>query len=123
MKTPSTFLAALAAVLLLNSCGVNHAMMMNQNQHSTQVHLAGNNFRVVDRVHGSASVPYIIGIGGMNRSQLFEQAYTSMLEKANLKEGARVVVNVVTEEHVGGVFPFYFKRTVTVSSNVVEFNR
>lgn len=44
-----------------------------------------------------------------------------MMSKANLLNTSKAVINIVTEEHVGGVPPFYFKRTVTVSANVVEF--
>ncbi len=123
MKHLPLCFAAIGVALLLNSCGMNYAAMLNENQHSTQVQLSSNNFRVVDRIHGNAGVPYILGFGGMNRSQLYEQAYSAMLEKAALKDASRAIVNVVTEEHVGGVPPFYFKRTVTVSGNVIEFTR
>ncbi len=47
-------------VLLFSSCGINNAMLLNVNQSATQVHLTSNNFKVVDKVRGSAEVPYIL---------------------------------------------------------------
>lgn len=123
MKKVSLFAAVAGAMVLLNSCGASHALISNSNLNTTQVQLAGNNFKVVDKVSGTSDVSYILGIGGLNKKQLFENAYSAMMDKANLKGGARAVVNNVTEEHIGGLFPIYFKRTVTVSCNVVEFTK
>jgi mitochondrial fission protein ELM1 len=64
---------------------------------------------------------YLYLIGGMNKKKLYENAYSDMMNKANLLNTSKAVINIVTEEHVGGVPPFYFKRTVTVSANVIEF--
>ena len=114
-------LSFLAGIALLTSCGVSNSLIVNHNTNATQVQLSSNNFKVVDQVSGSAEVNYIFMIGGINKRQLFENAYSTMMEKANLKSGARALVNIVTEEHVGGVPPFYFKRTVTVSAHVIEF--
>jgi hypothetical protein len=44
-----------------------------------------------------------------------------MLEKANLISGSKAVVNVVTEEHFGGIPPFFIKRTISVRGHVIEF--
>ena len=123
MKKSSTLLAGIAAATLLSSCGVNTAMVLNHNHNNTQVHLGSNNFRVTETVSGTADVPYILGIGGIRRKRMYEQAYSQMMDKANLKNSSKAVINVLTEEHVGGVPPFYIKRTVTVSGNVVEFTR
>lgn len=56
----------------------------------------------------------------MNKKQLYENAYSDMVKKADLT-GSRALINIVTEEHVGGVPPFYYTRTVTVSAHVIEF--
>lgn len=117
-------LSAFVVVLLtLTSCGVNGSLILNQNQNTTQVHLGADNFRVVDKISGSAEVPYVLFIGGMNRRELYKEAYSSMLEKAKLESTSRAIINVLTEEHIGGVPPFYYKRTITVSANVIEFTR
>jgi len=84
------------------------------------VHLANNNFQVVNRVKGSSEVSYVLIFGGRNKRQLYENAYSEMVKAAELS-GSKALVNIVTEEHVGGVPPFYYKRTITVSAHVVEF--
>jgi len=61
--------------------------------------------------------------GGTNRKNLYNEAYAAMIEQADLTSGSRTITNILTEEHVGGVPPFYYKRTLTVSGTVVEFTR
>jgi hypothetical protein len=115
------FIMGLALILTLSSCGVNHAWVLNQNQNATQVHLGGNNFKVVGQVKGTAEVGYVLVFGGVKKKHLYDAAYANMLEQADLGNGSRVLTNVLTEEHLGGVPPFYTKRTITVTANVVEF--
>lgn len=109
--------------VFLNSCGLSTAFISTQNQNSTQVQLSNNNFKVLDKVSGSSSVKYIVYIGGLNKRQLYENAYSAMVNKANLTGGPRALINVLTEEHIGGVPPFYIVRTITVSANVIEFTK
>jgi hypothetical protein len=113
----------LAAVLVLAgiSCGINSAFVLNVNQTATQVSLSQNNYRMISTIHGSADVTYVMLMGGMNKKALFNNAYADMMRKADLATGARALVNVITEEHVGGLPPLYFTRTVTVTANVIEF--
>lgn len=115
------FAGLIALSMILTSCGVNNSIILNHNQNSTQVQLSSDNFRVIDKVTGSAEVEYIFMIGGLDKRQLYENAYSAMVSKANLTNAPRALVNIVTEEHIGGVPPFYYKRTVTVSAHVVEF--
>jgi hypothetical protein len=121
MKTLSYSLVALI-LLSLSSCGVNYAVTQNQNQNSTQVHLSSNNFTVVDKVSGTAEVSYVLAFGGVKKKQLYNNAYAQMATAAKLG-GSRALVNIVTEEHIGGVPPFYYTRTITVSGHVIEFNK
>lgn len=121
MKKLPLIASALLLTVLLSSCGVNSSIVLNHNNNSTQVQLSGNNFRVTDRVTGSAEVSYVLIFGGMNKKQLYENAYAAMMNKAPLTQGSRALANVVTEEHVGGIPPFYYTRTVTVSAHVIEF--
>lgn len=113
----------LFALPLLNSCGVNQALVLNHNQNTTQVQLSEANFRNVGKVMGSDSVRYVLVFGGLKKKRLYERAYSSMMDKADLGSGARAVVNVMTEEHLGGVIPLFYKRTLTVSGQVIEFTR
>ena len=109
--------------LLFSACGVNNAVILNTNQNITQVTLASSNFKIVDKISGSAQVEYVFLISGMLHKKLYANAYAAMMEKANLVSGSKAIVNLVTEEHFGGVPPFYIVRTVTVSANVIEFQK
>ncbi len=108
-------------LMLFSSCGVNYALIQHMNENSTQVQLRRNNFLVTNKVSGSAELDYVLMFGGMNRRRLYENAYANMLESANLLNSSKALINIVTEEHVGGLPPFFFKRTITVSAMVVEF--
>jgi hypothetical protein len=117
------FAITIVTLVLFSSCGVNSALILNHNQSTTQVVLASNNYKVVDKVNGTSNVKYICLIGGLNKKQLYEKAYSDMVTKANLISGSKAIINIVTEEHVGGVPPFFFRRTVSVSANVIEFTK
>ncbi|MBR9920489.1 MAG: hypothetical protein GYB31_06590 [Bacteroidetes bacterium] len=121
MKNTIKVFTSLSLILLLTSCGINKAWVLNQNQSATQVHLAESNFKVIGQVKGSADVGYVLAFGGAKKKQLYDAAYSNMLEKADLTDGSKALINVFTEEHLGGVPPFYFKRTLTVTATVIEF--
>ncbi|MBK9980998.1 MAG: hypothetical protein IPP15_01005 [Saprospiraceae bacterium] len=123
MKNILFVFVAFCAIVFLSSCGINAGVISNLNSNATEVQLSSNNFKVVDKINGSAKVSYVLMFGGMNKKQLFENAYSAMMDKANLNGSARAVINMVTEEHIGGVPPFYYTRTVTVSANVIEFTK
>lgn len=107
----------------LSSCGIGTALVTNHNQNATEVQLSGNNFRVVDQVSGSSEATYVFAIGGINKRQLYGNAYSTMMKKANLLNGSKALINVTTEEHVSGFAPFFVRRTINVSAHVVEFTR
>jgi PBP1b-binding outer membrane lipoprotein LpoB len=123
MKKISIYSALLLLAVFISSCGVSTALISNHNQNATEVQLNGNNFKVVDQVSGSSELSYVFGIGGMDKRQLYENAYSDMMKKANLMNGSKAIVNVMTEEHISGFAPFFIRRTVTVSAHVVEFTR
>ena len=123
MKKIGIYSALLLIAITLNSCGIGHAYVTNHNQNATEVHLSQNNFKVIDQVSGSSETSYVLAIGGVDKRQLYENAYSAMLKKANLLNGSKAIINVMTEEHVSGFAPFYIRRTITVSAQVVEFTR
>ncbi|MEQ8530240.1 MAG: hypothetical protein RIB86_00180 [Imperialibacter sp.] len=123
MKKSISTIAVMIVMVVISSCGAGRAIMRNQNQSSTQVHLKEDNFKVVSSVSGSAEAKYWVLIGGRKRQQMYNEAYAEMVKSAELIDGPRALVNLLTEEHVGGVPPFFIKRTITVSGHVVEFNR
>lgn len=121
MKIVTKLFVSLVLVCSLSSCGMNRAWVFNQNQNATQVHLSSNNFKVIGQVEGTADVDYVLVFGAVKKKQLYETAYKAMSEQADLSSGPRALTNILTEEHVGGVPPFYTKRTVTVSATLIEF--
>ena len=123
MKKIGIYSVLLLLTTFLSSCGVGHALVTNHNQNATEVHLSGNNFKVIDQVSGSSEASYVLGIGGIKKRQLYENAYSTMMKKANLLNGSKAIINVMTEEHFSGFAPFYVRRTITVSAQVVEFTR
>lgn len=123
MKKIEIYAVLLLLTALLSSCGIGTALVTNHNQNATEVHLSENNFKVIDQVSGSSEETYVLTIGGMNKRQLYENAYSTMMKKANLLNGSKAIINVMTEEHVSGFAPFFVRRTITVSAQVVEFTR
>ncbi len=123
MKKIITYTFMVLFSTLLSSCGIGYSFVANHNQNATEVHLSGNNFKVTDRVSGSSEVYYVFAIGGMSRKQMYENAYATMMKKANLLNSSKAIINLMTEEHFSGFAPFYVKRTITVSAQVVEFTR
>ena len=123
MKKIKIYSVLLMFATFFSSCGVGAAFVTNHNQNATEVHLSSNNFKVIDQVSGSSEVSYVLLIGGMERRQLYENAYSKMMKKANLLNGSKALINVMTEEHVNGFVPFFVRRTITVSAQVIEFTR
>jgi hypothetical protein len=123
MKKIVIYSVLLLLAAFLSSCGIGTALVTNHNQNATEVHLSGNNFKVIDQVSGSSEASYVFAIGGVNKRQLYENAYSTMMKKANLLNGSKAIINVMTEEHYSGFAPFFVRRTITVSAQVVEFTR
>jgi hypothetical protein len=123
MKQLTITVLAVIFLFSMNSCGVSNAFIFNTNQNSTQVTLSQANYKVVGKATGSSDVSYVLIFGGAQKKQLFANAYARMVENADLTSGAKALTNLVTEEHVGGVPPFYYTRTITVSANVIEFTK
>lgn len=121
MKKSKILILSAILMVSLNSCGVGAAYVYNLNANNTEVRLSQKNYEIVDRVTGQSEVDYVLVFGGMKKRQLYANAYSKMMENADLSSGSKAIVNVVTEEHLGGVPPFYYKRTITVSGNVIEF--
>ena len=123
MKKIGIYSVLVLLTTFLSSCGISTALVTNHNQNATEVHLSGNNFKVIDQVSGSSETSYVLAIGGINKRQLYENAYSMMMKKANLLNSSKAIINVMTEEHVSGFAPFFVRRTITVSAQVVEFTR
>jgi len=123
MKTALAVLMFSLLLMVSSSCGISSATYSNHNQNNTQVQLASNNYKVIDKVSGSAEASYVFLIGGTSQRQQYENAYSSMVDKANLVNAPRALVHVVNEEHFRGFFPFYYTRRITFTAHVIEFSK
>ncbi len=116
------FLVLIGLALILSSCGIHNGLTKNINNHTTEVVLSKNNFKVLESVQGESQATYILGIGGLSKNALVSAARANMLSKANIVGGSKAIINETVEiKH--SIFPFYRKYKVTVSGHVVEFTQ
>ena len=119
MKKNVTILTIIAIVFSLSSCAVHTGLTSNVNNSSTNVVLQGNNYKVVQKVKGTASGVAVFGFGG-SFSPLVENARSEMLASADLVGRPRAVINEIVEVN-NKSFVVCRIKTVTVSAYVVEF--
>ncbi len=111
----------LIVVLLFSSCAVHNGLTTNLNQRTTDVVLSKKNFKVIESVQGESNAMYIFGIGGLSKKALVSEARAKMLEKADILNEARAIINETVEvKH--SFFPFVRKYNVTVSGHIIEFS-
>jgi len=106
------------ATLSLGSCGISS--MTSNNLSETKVVLAEKNFKVVGKAYGSASATYIVGIGGLSRKALRNNAIDEMSNNAKLS-GAQTLTNITTYTSIKMITPFYVKATCSATANIIEF--
>lgn len=114
-KRITHLLIAAAAITLLPSCAAYHYGTM---EGSAQLNSA--NFRYVkQKVYGSAKATYVLGIGGMNRTALVEEARQDLLRKHPLEDGyALTNVTVSFRKH----WDIFTASTLcVVGASIVEF--
>ncbi|MDR0766731.1 MAG: hypothetical protein LBF09_07360 [Odoribacteraceae bacterium] len=119
MKTIVTIFAIVLAASGLSSCAFHNGLTSNVNQHATQVVLSRNNYKIVQKIQGSASSLYVLGFGGSYKS-LIAEARSKMLDKAGFIGTTRAVINETIEINKEFCLMTY-SRKVTVSAYVVEF--
>jgi len=107
--------------MCIASCGIHTNRSYNANNNTTSVELKQNNYIVHNRVTGSSSSTYILGIGGLSNKALEGNARSIMMKKAKLRGDSKALINQTVESHITNVFPLFFKKTVSVSAYVVEF--
>ena len=83
------------AALSLSSCGITGHQVSKYNVAQTQLQLSQKNFKVVGNVEGSSHATYVLGIGGISRRAIKENAIADMYRNANLT-GAQMVTNITT---------------------------
>ena len=119
-KLLSRIAMAVAAVLLLASCGVTSNLTFNANQNQTNVVLSQKNFHVVKTVEAEVSATYIFGIGGLSKKALHDNVVAELTKAAGLT-GSQALVNV-TFHNSGKFFYVWNKITYHAEATVIEFD-
>jgi hypothetical protein len=121
MKKNKWFIVLLLASVTLSSCmGIHNALSSNENVNTTEVVLSRKNYKIVERIEGSASTYSVFGIGNHGWKTLVANARREMLLKTNLIGTSRAIINENIEINHRMIFMVSIK-TVNVSAYVIEF--
>ena len=119
MKKVFSVIFVIAVLFSFSSCAVHSGLPSNVNNSITNVILEKNNYKIIQKVKGTASGTSVFGIGGSFKP-LVERARAEMLENAGLIGTSRAVINETVEVNTK-VFVVAVVKTVTVSAYVIEF--
>ncbi len=104
----------------MSSCVATTGLISNNL--ATVVELRQSNYKIVDKVSGSSTVRYILGLGGNKKAALVAQARANMLRRAELVGGSKAIINEIVEEKNQNILgTFIIKKTITVNAHVIEF--
>lgn len=116
MKKQIIVIAA-AIIVLFSSCALHTGYMANS------AALSAANFSYVQRhINGHSTATYILGIGGLNKHTLVDDAKEQMLSNNPLEDNqtlANLTVNFKTSNYIGVVK----KVECVVTADVVEFDQ
>lgn len=112
----------LLSAIMLSSCTTSSESTANHNNLETQVQLAQNNYRVIGQVRGESKQFYVMGIGGMSPKSLSQSAISDMFNNADLKSGARAIVNVYVT-YKNGLYPLCGSRKAIATGTLIEFTK
>ena len=122
MKNYYKLFTILFVSLYLSSCV--SLLDLHDNYGRSEVHLTQANFKVVDKVSGSATVTYILGFGGNKANSLVGKARSNMLRKVDMIGKSMGIVNETIEykdQYILG--SLIYRRTYTLSAHIVEFTK
>ena len=88
--------------------------------HQTNVVLSQKNFHVVKTVEAEVSATYVLGIGGLSKKALKDNALAELTKNANLT-GAQALVNVALHVSLQDYVVFR-KVTYQAKGTIVEFD-
>ena len=120
-KILSRVAMTVAAVLLLASCGISQNLTTNANLNQTNVVLSQKNYHVVKNVEAQVSATYLLGIGGLSKKALHNNAVAELTKKANLT-GSQALVNV-TVKNSAKLYFIIGKFTCEAEGTVIEFDK
>ena len=110
-----------AATLLFTSCGISQNLTSNTNVNQTNVVLSKKNSHVVKTVSAEVEATYVLGIGGLSKKALRNNAVAELTKKANLT-GSQALVNVTVKQSASMFYVFYQKMTCYAEGTVIEFD-
>lgn len=119
MKKSIKLLFVAGLLLTLSGCST-HLNTFALVQNSPEVILREDNFRVVGMAEATTSVNRILGIGGISRKAIRENAVAELFKNANLT-GSQTIVNITERVSLTGAPPFFTKHTITTVGTIVEF--
>ena len=111
----------IASIVLLAGCGISQNLTTNANLNQTNVVLSQKNFHVVKTVEANVSATYVLGIGGLSKEALHNNAIAELTKKANLT-ASQALINV-TVKNTGKVFFLFGKVTMYAEGTVIEFDK
>ena len=107
---------AITVAILISSCAAFHTGIM-QNSAS----LSSANFSYVKQnIKGEAKATYILGIGGLSKQTLVDNAKQKMIATNTLKSN-QAIANVTVNFKSSYCLIFYSRVRCTVTADVVEF--
>lgn len=109
------------ATLLFTGCGISQNLTSNTNVNQTNVVLSKKNFHVVKTVSAEVEATYVLGIGGLSKKALRNNAVAELTKKANLT-GSQALVNVTVKQSASMFYVFYQKMTCYAEGTVIEFD-
>lgn len=121
MKKIKYFLIALVATVTLAGCGASSNMTTNINNNQTDVVLSCKNFHVVKTVQSEVSATYFLGIGGLSKKALQNNAVADLTKNAGLT-GSQALVNITVKASVAE-YIFVTKVTYYAEATVIEFDK
>jgi len=120
MKKLLSVIFVIALLFSFSSCATHSGLTNNLNNSTTNVVLGKNNYKIIQKVKGTANGTSVFGIGGSFKP-LIETARSNMLKNAGLIGTSRAVINETVEINNKSYVGIVNVKTVTVSAYVLEF--
>jgi hypothetical protein len=120
MKAIKFLFFSLLGILFASCAGLNTTPYTN-NQVETKLILSEGNYRIVKEVNGEWSATYVLGIGGLSKRALKNNAISKMYQDAHLT-GNQQIINVTTTQSVEvWALGIYMKVRAMAHGYVIEF--
>ncbi|MDR1180719.1 MAG: hypothetical protein LBL13_01910 [Bacteroidales bacterium] len=120
MKKMLSIVFVIVIACSLSSCAIHSGLTGNMNNNTTNVVLQKNNYKIIQKVKGTAKGTSVFGFGG-SFQPLIERARAEMLESVRLTGTSRAIINETVEVNNKNYALIVNQKEVTVSAYVIEF--